>query len=74
MDKNKISWIDRLRVCWFVLKKGTVDGMPECKTQFQKEQWEICKKRQAEMDACVRPRTTPKVRGHCTYTDYYEGN
>tara|TARA_R110002020_G_scaffold72721_2_gene186955 strand:- start:907 stop:1131 length:225 start_codon:yes stop_codon:yes gene_type:complete len=32
----------------------------------------ICEKRQAEMDACVRPRTYPTIRGGCKHTDYYD--
>ena len=36
------------------------------------KQLKICRERQKEMDACVRPRTYPKVRGECKYTDYFD--
>lgn len=36
------------------------------------KQLKICQNRQAEMNACVRPRTYPKVKGMVRYTDYYE--
>lgn len=32
----------------------------------------ICRDRQAEMDACIRPKTYPKVKGVTRYSDYYE--
>lgn len=36
------------------------------------KQLKICRERQKEMDACVRPRSYPKVRGECKYTDYFD--
>ena len=36
------------------------------------KQLKVCKERQKEMDACVRPRTYPKVRGEAHYTDYFD--
>ena len=36
------------------------------------KQLKICKERQKEMDACVRPRSYPKVRGEAHYTDYFD--
>ena len=36
------------------------------------KQLKICKDRQKEMDACVRPRSYPKVRGEAHYTDYFD--
>ena len=38
------------------------------------KQLEICRQRQAEMDACIRPKTYPKAQGTCSYTDYYESD
>ena len=36
-------------------------------------QFKACQERQAEMDACVRPRTYPKTKGiNARYTDYYD--
>ncbi len=37
-------------------------------------QLKVCRQRQAEMDACVRPKTYPKAKGSCSYTDYYESD
>ena len=37
-------------------------------------QLKICKQRQKEMDAAVRPRTYPKVRGEAHYTDYFDSD
>jgi hypothetical protein len=36
------------------------------------EQRKICQERQKEMDKCVRPKTYPRVKGQCSYTDYFE--
>ena len=36
------------------------------------KQLKICKERQKEMDACVRPRSYPKIRGEAHYTDYFD--
>ena len=36
------------------------------------KQLKICNERQKEMDACVRPRSYPKVRGEAHYTDYFD--
>ena len=36
------------------------------------KQLKVCKERQKEMDACVRPRSYPKVRGEAHYTDYFD--
>ena len=40
----------------------------------KERQWQICQKRQVELDACTRPKTYPKVRKgqHCTYTDFWD--
>ena len=72
MKKDKLSWIDRLKSCWFILVNGTVVGLPEYKTMRQKQQMDFCRKRQMEMDKCSRPRSYPKARGDCKYTDYFE--
>ena len=36
------------------------------------KQLKICKDREKERDACVRPRSYPKVRGEAHYTDYFD--
>ena len=36
------------------------------------KQLKICRERQKEMDACVRPRSYPKLRGEAHYTDYFD--
>ena len=36
------------------------------------KQLKNCRERQDEMDACVRPRSYPKVRGEAHYTDYFD--
>ena len=36
------------------------------------KQLKICRQRQKEMDATIRPRSYPKVRGECKYTDYFD--
>ena len=36
------------------------------------KQLKNCRERQEEMDACVRPRSYPKVRGEAHYTDYFD--
>ena len=53
--------------CFFSVKEGWAEKHIDGEKQLK-----ICRKRQAEMDACVRPRSYPKVEGKCSYTDYYE--
>ncbi len=55
-DKHRFSWKTKLRLCWDVMTRGRHD-LRDYKTIHEEEQWEICQKRQAEMDACIRPRT-----------------
>jgi hypothetical protein len=38
----------------------------------RQEKLKVCQERQAEKDACVRPRTYPKFKGVGRYTDYYD--
>lgn len=38
----------------------------------KERQKRICEERQKEMDACIRPRTGPTIRGECKHTDYYD--
>jgi hypothetical protein len=71
-DKSKLEWRYRFKLCWFILTKGVVEGMPEYKTKHEREQWEICQKRQAEKDATKRPKTYPKAGGRLSYSDYFE--
>ena len=72
-DKHILTWKDRLRLCWDICIWGKYDKR-EYKTVYEKEQLEICRKRQAELDACCRPKTYPKIKGKLLHTDYYERN
>ncbi len=55
MDKTKLSWRTRLKLCWNVLTKGKYNWR-EYRTRLEEEQWLICEQRREEMDACVRER------------------
>lgn len=70
--KDKLSWVNRLKLCYFILLKGTYKNMPQYRTEHEQEQWDICRKRDAELRATIRPRSSPKVRGRLSYTDYFE--
>ena len=58
MNKHLLSWPTRLKLCWDVLVKGKFEST-HYKTKHEQEQWEICRQRDREMDACKRPRTRP---------------
>ena len=51
----------------------SVDKQWMDKQAHAEKQLRICRERQKEMDCCVRPRTYPKVKGDCKYTDFYDG-
>ena len=55
-DRDKLSWKTRLMLFWEVFTKGKYDPR-DYKTIHEQEQWDLCRKREAEMNACVRPRT-----------------
>ena len=59
-DKDKLSWITRFKLCYQVLLYGLFDPT-QYRTRYAQKQWEICQKRQREMDACVRPRTKVRI-------------
>ena len=48
-------------------KKGWAEEQVEMNRQHV-----ICRERQKEMDKCARPKTYPKAKGQCSYTDYFE--
>ena len=48
-------------------KKGWAEEQVELNRQHV-----ICRERQEEMDKCVRPRSYPRAKGQCSYTDYFE--
>ena len=48
-------------------RKGSVEEQLELNRQRA-----ICRERQEEMDKCVRPRSYPRAKGQCSYTDYFE--
>ena len=50
----------------------SLDGKWLSKQIHIEKQLKICRERQKEMDACVRPRSYPKVRGQVHYTDYFD--
>tara|TARA_Y100000310_G_C20486042_1_gene716902 strand:- start:706 stop:909 length:204 start_codon:yes stop_codon:yes gene_type:complete len=56
MDKNKLSFTNRIKLCWNVLIKGKYNPK-DYKTTQEQEQWEICEKRRKEMQAHSRSRT-----------------
>ena len=72
---NKLSWRNRIKLCWSVLTTGTYNPK-DYKTIHEEEQWAICRQRDEEMNACIRPRTNPrKFKGDHSkvkYTDYYD--
>ena len=70
--KDKLSWISRLKLCWFILSKGTTKDLPLYRTRHEEEQWKICRQRDKELAAACRPRTQPTKLGYCTYTDFFE--
>ena len=63
------------RLTWWVApNKKMVDLMCDIYLELleKEKQKEICEKRRIEMDACVRPKTYPKVKGCMRYTDSFE--
>jgi hypothetical protein len=61
MDKDKLSWLTRLKLCCAVLTKGKYNH-EDFKTVYEQEQWEICELKRKELAAACRPRT--KVKGN----------
>ena len=55
MNKNKFSFLTRIRLCWVVLTTGKYDTR-DYKAIHEEEQWEICEKRRKELAASCRPR------------------
>jgi len=55
MNKNRLSFSTRMKLCWDVLTRGKYDTR-DYKTILEQEQWEICEKRRKEMDVSCRPR------------------
>jgi hypothetical protein len=60
-NKDKLSWLNRLRLCWEVFTRGKYDPR-DYRTIRAQEQWEICEQRRKELAASTRPRT-PYNRG-----------
>ena len=56
-DKDKFSWVTRLRICWCVLLSGNCD-LKKYKTIHEQKEWDICRERDREMNACVRKRSS----------------
>ena len=77
MDKHELSWKNRLKLCWAVLTTGKYNPS-DYKTIHEQEQWDLCRQRDKEMNACTRPRTYPVIRikdikcKASRYTDYFE--
>ena len=70
-NKHKLSWLNRIKLCWNALLKGKV--RPEdCKTIHEEEQWETCEQRRKHLEKSTRPRTYIGQKGKLDYTDYFE--
>ena len=63
MNKDKLSWLTRLSLCWDVLIRGRYDTR-DYKTIHQQEQWDICEQRRKELESSVRPRTPFRYKWH----------
>ena len=74
-EKDKLSWLTRLRLCWEVFTRGQYDPR-DYRTRHQEQQWQICEERRKEMEKCTRPRTHFRRPDNCyhipNYTDYFE--
>ena len=55
-DKNKMSFLTRLRLCLRVLIKGTYDPYKYVTRGAQKQR-EVCEKRRRDLEKTIRPRT-----------------
>ena len=51
-----MSWSSRLKLCWNVLTRG-VYNPEDYKSKEEQRRWDSCRKRDKEMNACIRPRT-----------------
>ena len=79
LDKHKLSWWTRIKLCWAVLTKGKYDHT-QYRTRHMQKQWDTCRQRDIEMAATCRPRTHTsnwedadrQNRKH--YTDFDERN
>jgi hypothetical protein len=55
-NKDKLSFLTRIKLCWEVLTRGEYDPR-NYRTRHLEKQWQICEKRRKELEACTRPRT-----------------
>ncbi len=77
MDKHKLNWKNRLKLCFKVFFTGKYNPS-DYKTIYEQEQWDLCRQRDEHMNKCKRPRTYPSIKikdikhSGCNYTDYFE--
>jgi hypothetical protein len=53
--KDRLSWRNRLKLCWEVFCWGKYDPR-DYKTIQQEEAWERCEQMREELDSCIRER------------------
>jgi len=76
---DKFSWLTRLKFCWTLLTRGTYNPK-DYKTIHEQKEWDACRKRDKEMNKCVRPRTntgqgqSKANKSQVSYTDYFESS
>ncbi len=54
-DKDKLSWISRLKLCWEVFTRGKYDSR-DYKTIREEERWERCEQMRKDLASTCRPR------------------
>ena len=54
-DKEKLSWSDRLRLCWEVFTRGKYDPR-DYKTIKEQEAWERCEQMRKDLSSVERPK------------------
>ena len=54
-DKEKLSWSDRLRLCWEVFTRGKYDPR-DYKTIKEQEAWERCEQMRKALASGERPK------------------
>jgi len=62
--KDKLSWRNRLKLCWQVLCWGKCDSR-DYKTIREEEAWERCEQMRKELDSCVRERKPFPYKHQC---------
>ena len=63
------------KLAWWIFpsKKSADEAVAIYISLLEREKaLEICKQRERELDAAVRPRTYTKKKGTCTHTDFFD--